>query len=655
MVALWERTRRRWRAWKDIGATDELVEQLRHGVRARWTSGPPPPFDNGTSLGDMDTSQQAWWAQEKVRLQDLGVLLKVPPEHARHVSRVFLVPKKEKGIWRMVVDLRHVNEFAPPGTAEVENLRRLPAVLEPDDHMVSLDLADGYYHFRLHQHDQRYFQFRVGEEVFQLVGLNMGWSHSPGVFTDFLRLPVQHLRQRHGGRLLWYLDDLLLMGRTVEDTARLRDIAAALFARLGLTLKESKCVWEPVQKLKHLGLVIDSVKKVFEVDSDKVAKVRQQARALLGEAGTTCRRASKRKVAQFVGLCRYLLPAVPQARFYLRALYDTMRTLEGWAGKVKLDRYALKDLHWWTHFADSPAHGGPIWRPVTTALMTTDASDFGWGGTVQAPFDLEARGFFTGEELEMHITQKELRAVTRTLQTHGHRLRHHHVRLLCDNQAVVSIINHATSRSGVMMLELRELHRLTDILNIQFQVEYIRSEDNVRADALSREEDLEDWALKSDLFDQVGGPRCTIDRFASATNARLPRFNTRWPCPGAEAVDALAQPDSAWANEYNYCNPPWTLLGALARKLQSSGAAALVVAPAKRHTLEYQLFEAMASETVRLPRGPTFDPGRPRSWAVTPIWPVDVFRIPRRAPLETCGDGPAWAGAALEYEALEAG
>ena len=62
------------------------------------------------------------------------------------------------------------------------------------------------------------------------------------------------------------MDDFLLAGRTAKETAALRDEAAGLFAKLGLTLQQEKCVWEPTQRLKHLGLIVDTKLGIFQVD-----------------------------------------------------------------------------------------------------------------------------------------------------------------------------------------------------------------------------------------------------------------------------------------------------------------------------------------------------------------------------------------------------
>eukprot|EP00873_Tetraselmis_striata_P000842 jgi/Tetstr1/421106/TSEL_012150.t1 len=66
-------------------------------------------------------------------------------------------------------------------------------------------------------------------------------------------------------------------------------------------------------------------------------------------------------------------------------------------------------------------------------------------------------------------------------------------------------------------------------------------------------------------------------------NSVVHRYNTRWQDPRTETVDSLAQPDDTWRAEINWCNTPWHLLQDLVLKLQQSGAAATVLAPACWH------------------------------------------------------------------------
>ena len=121
-----------------------------------------------------------------------------------------------------------------------------------------------------------------------------------------------------------------------------------------------------------------------------------------------------------------------------------------------------------------------------------------------------------------------------------------------------------------------------------------------------------------------------MDRFATANNTQLTRFNSLMEGPQCEATDALAQSDDAWRQEVNWCNPPWALLGQLAAKLRVSFAAATVVAPTWRSAPWYQEFVSMCTELrVKPARSNLFMPGdRGSRTAVGESgWSVTIFRI----------------------------
>eukprot|EP00873_Tetraselmis_striata_P014674 jgi/Tetstr1/434938/TSEL_023934.t1 len=106
------------------------------------------------------------------------------------------------------------------------------------------------------------------------------------------------------------------------------------------------------------------------------------------------------------------------------------------------------------------------------------------------------------------------------------------------------------------------------------------------------------------------GPH-SIDRFASALNTLLPRYNAAWLDPTCEAVDSLHLPDADWRRENNWCNAPWPLLPDLVQKLQQSGAAATVMAPRwEGKAWHHALTEMAGEELTVVPRAGLFRPGR---------------------------------------------
>eukprot|EP00873_Tetraselmis_striata_P003431 jgi/Tetstr1/423695/TSEL_014329.t1 len=69
-----------------------------------------------------------------------------------------------------------------------------------------------------------------------------------------------------------------------------------------------------------------------------------------------------------------------------------------------------------------------------------------------------------------------------------------------DNMAVVAALTNLTSRSPVMMEELRTLWHLLDIHDISIRPRYIQSAANVWADRLSTEPGDANWQLNPRIF-----------------------------------------------------------------------------------------------------------------------------------------------------------
>ncbi|VDI18633.1 Hypothetical predicted protein [Mytilus galloprovincialis] len=97
-------------------------------------------------------------------------------------------------------------------------------------------------------------------------------------------------------------------------------------------------------------------------------------------------------------------------------------------------------------------------------------------------------------------------------------------------------------------------------------------------DKLSRHTDHDNWAIHSDIFDEINslwGPY-TIERFATHDNTQCKRFNSKIWYPGTEAVDAISQ---NWNTETNWSVPPPALISMVVRKVEDDKANSTVVIP----------------------------------------------------------------------------
>lgn len=656
-TAMRHQVRRRWREWESIGASGQVLDWIRHGVRVPFKGGlAPAPFHNGVSLLDATPEQLAFLEQELTRFQVSGAW--EPGTSASWVSRCFLVPKGI-GKWRLIIDLRDLNRHCVTKHLKFETLKRLRYLARRGDWFISFDLMDGFYAVGIAPEDRKYFTVNIRGTLYQLAGLPMGWSLSPYVFHQFCHTFVRHFRspeqapkstssrrvrsttttrarprgRKKGVRLLPFVDDFAFFASSAEEATELRAYVVSTLMQLGLQLHPDKGYQEPVQIGDHLGLTIDLERGEFRAPVEKLQQLSRLAGDLLRQASSRRRWVRVRDLAKLAGKAQFLYLAIAPARYYLRELHEVVGQRTSWAGQVRLTKQLKRDLLWWKDVPSS-SNGRSIFSPVETAYLHCDSSSFGWGGVLNE--HLEARGYWYGPDRDQHITWKELKAVRLTVETFLEQLRGRFVLLHEDNMAVVSVLTHLTSRSPAMMAELRKLFFLLDSNDIRLRPRYINTAANIWADRLSRERDMSDWQLNPRLFrylDRRWGAH-TVDRFAAEHNAQVARYNSRWLDAGSEAVDCLRLSDEAWRQERNWCNPPWELLDDLVVKLQQSGASATVIAPRWPGKSWHQLLHEMADEVIVYPPSrDLFFPGqrgRPEGVGMT-AWSVEAFNIPCRA------------------------
>ena len=108
--------------------------------------------------------------------------------------------------------------------------------------------------------------------------------------------------------------------------------------------------------------------------------------------------------------------------------------------------------------------------------------------------------------------------------------------------------------------------------------EWIPRAENEIADYISRIVDYDDWSLNPIVFNELDrqwGPH-TVDRFANGCNNQVPRFNARYYCPGAEAIDAFT---CDWGHDTNWWCPPLFLVPRLLKHARVTRAKGTLIIP----------------------------------------------------------------------------
>ena len=188
-----------------------------------------------------------------------------------------------------------------------------------------------------------------------------------------------------------------------------------------------------------------------------------------------------------------------------------------------------------------------------------------------------AQGNWLPDEAKQSSTWRELVAVGRVLGSVAIKLRNMRVRWFTDNQNVVRILKVGRCKPH-LQIEALKVFKTCLAHNVRLEPEWVPREKNQLADYFSRIIDYDDWYIDQAVYkmlDTTWGPH-TVDRFATAYNAQVQRFNSRFACPGSEAVDAFTVD---WSKENNWWCPPPMLVPRVLRHAECCKAQGTLVVP----------------------------------------------------------------------------
>jgi hypothetical protein len=124
------------------------------------------PFNQGVPLLDATPEQLAFFDAELVRFVETGAWER--STNNKFVSWLFLVPKAGKNLWRMIFDLRRMDDCYPRKHLKIETLQGVRDLTRQGDYMLSFDLHDGFYALGIAPECCDYFTVNVREQLYRL-------------------------------------------------------------------------------------------------------------------------------------------------------------------------------------------------------------------------------------------------------------------------------------------------------------------------------------------------------------------------------------------------------------------------------------------------------------------------------------------------------
>ncbi len=184
---------------------------------------------------------------------------------------------------------------------------------------------------------------------------------------------------------------------------------------------------------------------------------------------------------------------------------------------------------------------------------------------------------WTQQEQAHSSTWREARTIQAGLEAFRNRLQHSEVLWYSDNAACASLARKGSMKEVLNPIAAR-ISQICEESHINLKVKWLRRTKNSVADALSRFIDLDDWGITEELLQivQARWQRCEVDRFATDKNHKLSSFNSRFACPGTNAVDAFSQD---WRGTTNLLVPPPQLIPQVIEHLVACEAKGILICP----------------------------------------------------------------------------
>jgi hypothetical protein len=390
-----------------------------------------------------------------------------------------------------------------------------------------------------------------------------------------------------------------------EKTLRDHQCFGNLLQLAGFLLHADKSVKIPVQRIEHLGFIIDSRTMLLEVPEVKENSIRVAIKNLIRDIQLR-KQISIRQVARVIGLIVSILPAVKYGKLHYRALERAKIAALAGSGdferKCRWPRWCLDDLKWWR--ASPRGWKNSFESKVPTITVITDASLQGWGAIWD---DREIFGPWESECEDRIDELLELMAILFAVECWADEWPTGSViQLWCDNQVGVSYIQNMGGRVNRLDSIAKRIWHELERRDLFIIASYVNTHENP-ADALTRgiasKKQLLDCEVQLNprYFEELKslGPFVPeVDWFATSVNTQLTRFYSWKSDPAAEGIDAFA---FSWSDFPGYIFPPFILIPRILKKVIEDNAKILLIHPTWPGALWAPDLRCLEIQSVNLP------------------------------------------------------
>ena len=407
----------------------------------------------------------AYHQQIKQRIEEMQQQGVIQPSSSAYAAPIVVRPKKD-GRLRLCVDYRALNEVTIPDKYVLPRIDDIISSIRGNV-FSSLDLKEGFWQVPVHPDTRPLTAMATPWGLYEYCRMPFGLKNAPPTFQ---RLMNEVLRGLDKVRV--YLDDIVVYTDTYEEHIMVLDSVFQRLHKYGLIINEQKTSLF-TQTLHYLGLEFSPYGyKPLEVILPKLDKIPPPK--------------TKRDIQKFMGTINYYRNHVPALAEHAAPLYELLKKNKRFSW-TNVEQEAFDMLK---HLCQERIHLTPL-RDEGEIELFTDASEVACGAALLQDgkvVEFYSRRF-SDVETRYSATDRECLAMVRAL-LHFRRFLYGHTFTVHTDHKPLTYFMSTTPKTE------RRAKWLTHIQDLDFKIKYIKGEDNVLADLLSRPPDVQKGSLE---------------------------------------------------------------------------------------------------------------------------------------------------------------
>lgn len=162
------------------------------------------------------SSEREWIVNELQVLTEIQALRKCSKEELEIISPIKVIPKKQMGKFRLVVNMRRLNQGIEDYSLKIEGVDALLKCITRNAYFIKIDLKHGYFHVSIAKQARKFLGIHFNGEFFQFNALPFGASFAPFVFGKLTKHVVSYLRSI-GIIGVVYIDDFVFVFQDLQE------------------------------------------------------------------------------------------------------------------------------------------------------------------------------------------------------------------------------------------------------------------------------------------------------------------------------------------------------------------------------------------------------------------------------------------------------